>query len=684
MSTRPGLLGAALVLWGAQVGLPAWGIALALVWEVTRVYRFHWDLDAEDLRRLWNVTALLFLGSAMYLFFANEGWGAVTTLATSPGQAVEPLRNASQGLLTLLHWMPIVLFGFLLACRASGLDRIPWESISPFLHARRMKNPRSGHSGEGSGFRPFHPYLLLVLFTASADATYPNAFFPVLAGLATWTLWPFRSHRYPWTTWGLTLGSIALAAFFSQRGMLEVYRQLESWESRLLNQWGQGNFDARGVRTDLEAVRRSKGSPRIVMRLSSPSDAPPRLLREGVYTLFASPYWSASRREFQPVAIPDDGESWRLSAPVSPADHATIFRYAQKGALPLALPADTFELQRLPAAIIETNRLGSVRADGSPKLLEYDAWFGPSAGWDSPPDEDDLDLERLRAEDHSVILRVKDELGIGGMAPAQAMQVIERFFLQNFQYSLETPPPSEQGALCDFLLHWRMGHCEFYATATTLLLRSAGIPARYVVGWSVQEKRGDFYVVRGRHAHAWSQAYVDGRWVTVDNTPGSWTEMAANSAPWWESVYDQVSRIWLEFTLWRQGSTQWRLYVFMIGSVVLVYMAWRELRGGRWRRRRSARDQGSLSPRDLPGTDSEFFALLRAMEARFAPRPASTPPQLWLRQLLSKHPEEFRAIQPILQLHYQLRFDPEGLTADQRQRLREESAAWLRQARPLE
>jgi transglutaminase-like putative cysteine protease/membrane protein implicated in regulation of membrane protease activity len=658
------------------------GIALAVVWELSRAGRFHWDLDVDDLRRLWNVTALLFLGSAMYLFFANEGWGAVTTLATSPGQAAEPLRNASQGLLTLLQWMPIVLFGFLLACSASGLDRIPWESVSPLLHARRLKTPARAVSGDAGGFRPFYPYLLLVLFTASADATYPNLFFPALAGLTTWALWPFRSRRYAGTTWSLTLATIALAAFFGQRGMLEVYRQLESWESRLLNQWGQANFDARGVRTDLESVRRSKGSPRIVMRLSSPSDSPPGLLREGVYTLFASPYWNASRREFQPVAIPVDGESWRLSPPVSPADYVTVLRYAQKGAAALALPAGAFELLRLPVGVIETNRLGSVRVDGAPKLLEYDAWFAPAAGWDGLPDEDDVNLDRLREEDQSVVLQVSEELGLGGLHPREVMAAIEQFFLQNFRYSLETPPPSGQGVLYDFLLRSRVGHCEFYATATTLLLRSAGIPSRYVVGWSVQEKQGDYFVVRGRHAHVWSQAFVDGRWITVDNTPGSWSEMAANSASWWEPFYDRISLLWLEFTLWRQGNTQWRLYVFMLGSAVLAYMAWRELRGGRWRRRRSARRQKNFNPRDLPGTDSEFFALLQTLETRFAPRPPSTPPQLWLRQLLSNHPDEFHAIEPILQLHYQLRFDPQGLTSEQRDILREYAAAWLRKPQP--
>lgn len=54
------------------------------------------------------------------------------------------------------------------------------------------------------------------------------------------------------------------------------------------------------------------------------------------------------------------------------------------------------------------------------------------------------------------------------------------------------------------------------------MLRSAGIPTRYVVGYLVNEysPTEHQYVVRTRDAHAWVMAYVNHSWIKVDTTPG--------------------------------------------------------------------------------------------------------------------------------------------------------------------
>jgi transglutaminase-like putative cysteine protease len=51
------------------------------------------------------------------------------------------------------------------------------------------------------------------------------------------------------------------------------------------------------------------------------------------------------------------------------------------------------------------------------------------------------------------------------------------------RFTNETP-------LARFLLRTRSGHCEYFATATVLLLRQLGIPARYAVGYAVHEASG--------------------------------------------------------------------------------------------------------------------------------------------------------------------------------------------------
>jgi hypothetical protein len=70
----------------------------------------------------------------------------------------------------------------------------------------------------------------------------------------------------------------------------------------------------------------------------------------------------------------------------------------------------------------------------------------------------------------------------------------------------------------------KKGYCEYFATATTLLLRLAGVPARYVTGYALRpfQRVGDHYVVRDSDAHAWAEAYLPGRgWVEVDATPAA-------------------------------------------------------------------------------------------------------------------------------------------------------------------
>jgi hypothetical protein len=74
--------------------------------------------------------------------------------------------------------------------------------------------------------------------------------------------------------------------------------------------------------------------------------------------------------------------------------------------------------------------------------------------------------------------------------------------------------PAEQ-----FLLATRRGWCVHFATAAVLMLRAAGVPARFVTGYVVPEGAAHSEIL-DRYGHAWAEAAVttpSGRkWVTVD------------------------------------------------------------------------------------------------------------------------------------------------------------------------
>lgn len=73
--------------------------------------------------------------------------------------------------------------------------------------------------------------------------------------------------------------------------------------------------------------------------------------------------------------------------------------------------------------------------------------------------------------------------------------------------------------------HWFLteadeGYCVHFATAATVLLRAAGIPARYVTGYLVQTRPGETVAVKGKNAHAWVEYWVKGvGWLVLEPTP---------------------------------------------------------------------------------------------------------------------------------------------------------------------
>lgn len=95
-------------------------------------------------------------------------------------------------------------------------------------------------------------------------------------------------------------------------------------------------------------------------------------------------------------------------------------------------------------------------------------------------------------------------------------------------YDLATPqmPQEEQDFVRWFLERSDRGYCIHFASAATVLLRAAGIPARYVTGYRQEVKANEPEVVTSREAHAWAE-YYDGEtgcWRILDATPAQNTQ----------------------------------------------------------------------------------------------------------------------------------------------------------------
>ncbi|MBK8185525.1 MAG: DUF3488 domain-containing transglutaminase family protein [Candidatus Competibacteraceae bacterium] len=109
----------------------------------------------------------------------------------------------------------------------------------------------------------------------------------------------------------------------------------------------------------------------------------------------------------------------------------------------------------------------------------------------------------------------------GGARPEALIDAALFLFREQAFYYTLNPPLLGSDSVDDFLFRTRRGFCEHYASAFVFLMRAAGVPARVVTGYQGGERNtfGDYLIVRQSDAHAWAEAWLEGRgWVRVDPT----------------------------------------------------------------------------------------------------------------------------------------------------------------------
>jgi transglutaminase-like putative cysteine protease len=220
----------------------------------------------------------------------------------------------------------------------------------------------------------------------------------------------------------------------------------------------------------------------------------------------------------------------------------------------------------------------------------------------------------------------------------ELVQSVLTYLRRGFAYS-ETPPPSARD-LEGFLFDAKVGYCQQFSGAMTLLLRMAGVPARVVTGFtsgSLDTKTRE-YVVRDLDAHSWVEVWYRGiGWVTFDPTPASAPprsqpneEGATAGAP--ASVGPPSLGGDLPSDPGRRAAapeagTPWLLIAALVVAGVGVaaggFLLWRR------RRRRAGSPQAALAIAELeralrrtrrhPGPETT----LRSLEDRFARSPAA-------------------------------------------------------------
>ncbi len=222
-------------------------------------------------------------------------------------------------------------------------------------------------------------------------------------------------------------------------------------------------------------------------------------------------------------------------------------------------PPDTLEALRPQKWRFGRDAAGDVFVSGPPNTsIQYTAYWIP----EQPPPEalraapsDDPEWVRRRylqvPDLDPGVIALARRVASGAGNRYDAAVAVERFLRDGYEYALDSVH-GDQDPLADFLLRNRRGHCEYFASAMVILLRTLGIPARIVNGFYGGEvnEYGDYTAIRKEDAHAWVEVFFPGHgFVTFDPTPPVALEMRSGR-PWWRRVSAAVDAVRLWWYRW--------------------------------------------------------------------------------------------------------------------------------------
>ncbi|WP_018753490.1 transglutaminase-like domain-containing protein [Paenibacillus sanguinis] len=200
-----------------------------------------------------------------------------------------------------------------------------------------------------------------------------------------------------------------------------------------------------------------------------------------------------------------------------------------------------------------------------------------------------------------------------------AVTAVQRYLQKNYEYQLNSQLPPDGADFVDrFLFEDKIGYCDHFSTAMVVLLRSGGVPARWVKGFAPGDPAANSdtqelatagqglrrYTVSYADAHSWVEVYFPSSgWIPFDPTPGfagftgtAGADAKASLNSRIEGIADQLAALWkirgelvhlfmmklaALATDWRMAIGTWRLSPFVMTAwflgVGLVFLLLREI-----------------------------------------------------------------------------------------------------------
>ncbi|MEJ2452758.1 MAG: transglutaminaseTgpA domain-containing protein [Candidatus Thiodiazotropha sp.] len=412
------------------------------------------------------------------------------------------------------------------------------------------------------------------------------------------------------------------------------------------------DFHYRGFEAEMDINHPDVGGERLTNGIVARMRADrPLYLRARVFDRFDGVHWTSSATQLEKLKL-----SWgqlQLRDPPSfeqgRIEHHEIFieqnlgNYVAAAAVPVKVS--------FPGTVIGIDAFGQLHAPGA--LREGSGYAIDSLRHTyqgrSFAELDYVDLPQFKQLPEDLdprIARLASRVVEGHMSELEQAVALEQHLRTQYAYDFSSVFTSQNRTpLSRFLFETKRGHCEYFASALAIMLRTQGIPSRLVTGFSASNLNPltGYYDIYALDGHAWVEAYVDGLgWMELEPTAYYDGPSVDNQTLSAEQINDYVERqlrlqqamgeegltleafiagLWQSAYLvfvWTGGYLKlflirtWPWLVGVVGLLIAVRLAWPQFRPS-WRAYRIRKQLASMLERAPDRAMDHYLAAIDAL-----------------------------------------------------------------------
>jgi protein-glutamine gamma-glutamyltransferase len=640
-------LSAAVLFWGWQVHLFWIAILLGIILESANVIKSRFDFQISDFNKFIDISTVLLAGTIV--------------IALS--------IEAEEAIFILLKWFPLIFFPVIAAQSFSTRGQIDIQSF--FLVARKKRKTKKYYS---KTIDVSYIYSLFCILSAGTANSKGYVYYISVAIFFIWALWHIRSKRVSSFLWVIAVFITIVSGFTGHNGI----RMASVKINQLVMEYYYNYYNLNPFKTftALGEITKLKLSDKIIFRTSFDDYTPGKsyLLHNASYNRFAISNWFVTSK-YEAIEPDMNNTSWQINPFVESSKKMTAYFRLIKNRAVLSLPAGVVSISEMKTGACEKNSMQSVRIEDGPSLIKCVVSYTDELFFGARPYDHDLLIPK---KESSALINIARELGIADnsdadKSQAEILKIIKDYFLNNFTYSLDLKGKGRyKTPLSNFLNNTKAGHCEFFATATVLLLRQAKIPARYVTGYIAHEysRIEDQLIIRQRDAHAWVKVFINGQWENFDTTPPSFFITDSQTIKS-SLIEDFLSFVGFKLSQLRHetGTKLMKKYGFWLTlplGLILFFRVKRTNRIKRVRMQSSTEDNQKQKSNDI-----SFYLIELELSNKGFPRHEYETYFAWIERIgyHFNNKQTKNTLQTLLRLHNKKRFSSSGLNKNEQKLL---------------